>query len=284
VLVFGDYDQSALDAQYNNRARVPGFEQFVERWTRDSEAVRERLTCRLDLTYGSGPRDRFDLFPGAAGAPALVFIHGGYWQALDKSAFSYLAAPFVAAGITFAALGYPLAPDAGLDEIVASARAGVHWLWRHAADHGIDPGRVFVAGHSAGGHLTAMMLATDWSGFAGAPADMVKGGCAISGLYDLEPIRLSYLNQVLGMDAAVAHRNSPVHNLASAHGALIATVGGEESEEYHRQMADFVAAWRDRGLPASVIDMPGLNHFNVLDELAAADSALHRAVMSQILG
>ncbi|MHA1570101.1 MAG: hypothetical protein ACTSXZ_11585 [Alphaproteobacteria bacterium] len=117
----------------------------------------------------------------------------------------------------------------------------------------------------------------------GGPADPVKGGCAISGLYDLEPIRLSYLNEALGMDASVARRNSPVHNLASASGRLIVTVGDDESEEFHRQQADFVAEWRARGLPREVVGQPGHDHFSVLNELAAPDSVLHKAVLRQIL-
>ncbi len=283
--IFGGYDQAALDAQYNNGDRVPDYPDYIERWTRDSEATRAGLDCRLDLAYGPGERQRLDIFPASSpGAPLLVFIHGGYWQRLDKNVFSYLADAFVAAGIGFAAIGYPLAPAAGLDEISESARAAFEWLGRNAAEHGLDPDRMFVAGHSAGGHLTAAMLATDWAARDGVPADLVKGGCAISGLYDLEPIRLCYLNKVLGMDEAVARRNSPVHDLAGASGDLIVTVGGDESEEFHRQQADLVAGWRARGLEPAEIPQPGKNHFSVVDQLAAPDSALHKAVIRQILG
>lgn len=288
MTLFGAYDRAGLDAQYNARALVPGHGAIIEKWTAESAAVRRRLEVRLDLAYGSGARERLDLFPaGNGGAPIFAFIHGGYWQALDKNAFSFVADPFVAAGINYAAIGYPLAPAAGLDEITASVRAALLWLWRNAGDHGGDADRIFVAGHSAGGHLTAMAMTADWAALGrdsgGAPADLVKGGCAVSGLYDLEPIRLTYLNEALGMDAEVARRNSPVHNLASASGGLIVTVGDDESKEFHRQQADFVAKWRGRGLACEVVGQPGHNHFSVLNELAAPESALHKAVVRQIL-
>lgn len=288
MTLFGGYDQAGLDAQYNNRALVPDHGAIIEKWVADSAAIRQRLEARLDLAYGPGARERLDLFPaGTRGAPIFAFIHGGYWQALDKSAFSCLAEPFVAAGANYAAIGYPLGPEAGLDEISASARAALLWLWRNAADFGGDPDRLFVSGHSAGGHLTAMAMTADWAALGrdsgGAPADLVKGGCAISGLYDLEPIRLTYLNEALGMDAEVARRNSPVHNLESASGRLIVTVGDDESDEFRRQQADFVAEWQGRGLPCEVIGQPGHNHFSVLNELAAPESALYKAVIRQIL-
>ena len=288
MTLFGGYDRAGLDAQYNNRAMVPDHGAIIEKWLAESAAVRRRLDVRLDLAYGPGARERLDLFPaGGDGAPIFAFIHGGYWQMMDKSALSCLAEPFVAAGLNYAAIGYPLAPAAGLDEISTCVRAALLWLWRNAADFGGDPDRIFVSGHSAGGHLTAMAMTADWAALGrdsgGAPADLVKGGCAISGLYDLEPIRLTYLNEALGMDAEVARRNSPVHNLASAGGRLIITVGDDESDEFHRQQADFVAAWRGKGLPCEVIGQPGLNHFSVLNELAAPESALHKAVIRQIL-
>lgn len=291
VTVFGGYDQAGLDAQYNNREMVPEAVAIIERWVADSAAARQRLDGRCDLAYGPGPRDRLDLFlprnvsAGSAGnstVPLLAFIHGGYWQVLDKNAFSFLAEPFVAAGIAFAAIGYPLAPDVGLDDIGESVRRALQWLWRNAGAEGYDPDRIHVAGHSAGGHLTAVALATDWAA-RGLPPALVRSGCAISGLYDLEPIRLSYLNAALGMDAATARRNSPVHNLVSARGHLTTVVGSEESDEFHRQQAEFMAAWRGKGLAADSVEAPGCNHFTVLDEFGSPESSLYKRVTGQIL-
>ncbi len=285
MTLYRQYDQAALDAQYNARARVPDHAAHFERWGRESEAARRDLECRLDLAYGDGDGQNLDFFPAAVaagGAPVLAFIHGGYWRALDKGVFSYLAPTYVEAGIAFVAIGYPLAPAVGLDHIVASVRAAVAWLWRHAAELGCDPARLHVAGHSAGGHLTAMAMAADWAAADGLPAQLVRGGCGISGLYDLEPIRLTYLNEDLGMDETTARRNSPLHNLDHAAGRLILTAGGDESGEFHRQKAEFAAAWRGRGMACDEVAAEGRNHFTVLDDLAAPGSPLHRAVRDQI--
>ena len=287
--VYRDYDQAGLDAQYNNRERVPDFLDSLERGVRASEAVRARLSCALDLAYGPGPRDRLDIFPAShAGAPVHVFMHGGYWRAMDKEMFSYPAAAFVQAGITFVAMTYPLAPAVGMDQIVASMRAALAWMCRNAAQHGGDPARITVSGHSAGGHLAAMALATDWARWDGGggpvPADLVKAACAISGLYDLEPIRLSYLNADLHLDAASAHRNSPVHAIPARAGPLVLAVGGLESEEYHRQQSAFAEPWTDAGLAVDTLVLPGLDHFTVLEQLGDPESPLFQAVLVQIFG
>src|SRR5262249_55797717 len=152
----------------------------------ESEAVRRARACTLDIAYDV---ETLDLFPAEKmPAPCLLFIHGGYWQALDKSDFSYLVPPFQDARVVGAVGNNTLAPEAKIDEIVRQNRAAVAWLHHHAGEHGIDPERIHVAGHSAGGHLTAMVLATDWTAF-GLDHNPVRGACAISGLYDLEPIR-----------------------------------------------------------------------------------------------
>lgn len=291
--IFRDYDQAALDAQYNNRAAVPDAARYIERWPAASAAARARLGGRLDLAYGPHPRHRLDMFPAKAGgrAPVLAFIHGGYWQSLDKSVFSFVAAPFVEAGVTVAMLGYPIAPEAGMDEIVASIRLALLWLGRHAGEHGGDPQRLHLSGHSAGGHLTAYMMAEDWPAEPGLPAPLLKGGLALSGLYDLEPIRLSYLNKPLAMDAEVARRNSPVNRPgAPARQPLILAVGGAETDEFRRQQRDYAAQCRAAGWPVETIEVPGRNHFSVLESLADPDPqpagaplpALSRAILGQI--
>lgn len=277
--LYRTYDKAGLDAQYFLRARVPEHPEYFRRWKEDSETARRTRPCRLDLRYDV---ETLDLFPAAkTPAPCLVFIHGGYWQALDKSDFSYVAPPFQDAGIAVAVVNYTLAPKAKLDEIVRQNRAAVAWLYRNAREHGIDPARIHVAGHSAGGHLTAMILQTDWAAF-GLDHDPVRGGCAISGLFDLEPIRLCYLNDVLGLDAAAAERNSPIQHLPKRSPPLILSVGTGETDEFLRQQADFAAAWRAAGLPLEIADQPGDHHFSVVDRLGQPNSPLHRAVMRQI--
>ena len=280
MALYRNYDRAGLDAQYFLRGRVREHPEYFRRWAEDSAAVRRTRPCRLDIPYDG---ERLDLFPAErAAAPCLLFIHGGYWQALDKSDFSFLAPAFQDAGIAVAVVNYTLAPKAGMDEIVRQNRAAVAWLYRNAREYGIDPARIHVAGHSAGGHLTAMVLATDWAAFE-LDRNPVRGACAISGLYDLEPIRLCYLNDVLGLDAAAVERNSPLHHLPKRSPPLILSVGTAETDEFLRQQEGFAAAWRAAGLSLEIADQLGDNHFDVVGRLGQ-ESALHRAVMRQISG
>ena len=291
--IFRDYDQAALDAQYNNRAAVTDAARYIERWPAASKAARERLGGTLDLAYGPHPRHRLDIFPAKGGgkAPVLAFIHGGYWQSMDKSVFSFVAAPFVDAGVTVAMLGYPIAPEAGMDQIVASIRAALVWLGRHAGQHGGDPARLHLTGHSAGGHLTAYMMTEDFSAETGLPQPLLKGGLALSGLYELEPIRLTYLNQAIAMDADIARRNSPANRRAGRM-PLILAVGGSETDEFRRQQRDYAARCRQAGWPVGAIEVPGRNHFSVLEAMAdpeppaagAPSLPLSQALLDQIFG
>lgn len=286
VPVFRDYDQVALDRELNLRARWPDHPQFFERWARDSAAVRDRLTAHLDLAYGEDTAERLDLFPvaGSQDAPLLAFIHGGYWQALDKSDYSYMAPAFVETGVAFASLNYGLAPDSKIGEMIAQTRRALTWLYRHAGDYGVDPARIVVAGHSAGGHLAAMAVSTDWPAFQGGlPAGLLAGGCSISGVYDLEPIRLSYHNKVLHIAPEEVLPWSPLHCLPAPDRPggvppLLLAVGSEETKEFLRQHAEYAAAWQARGLPLGEVDMTGLHHFTAVDALADRRHALYAAV------
>ncbi|MFQ5775765.1 MAG: alpha/beta hydrolase [Kiloniellaceae bacterium] len=287
--LYRGWDRAEIDRQLNLRARWPEHAEFFARWSRDSAAVRGRIEARLDLAYGRSGGQRLDLFPAApsrsgAGAPLLAFIHGGYWQGLDKGDFSYLAPPFVASGIAFASLNYDLAPKVGVAEIVAQVREAIAWLARNARAHGVDPGRIFVAGHSAGGHLAAMALGADWTAEgADLPPGLVKGGCSVSGVYELEPLRLSYHQEVLRLDPATVATMSPMRRMPVRSGPLICAVGSEETEEFLRQQDEFVAAWRAAGLEARVVDLPGRHHFSAIDALAEPDHALFAAVRDMVL-
>jgi len=286
MFVYREYDQEELNAQYNNRLRVPEFEDIVARWREASAEARPAPGARLDLRYGAGAREDLDFFPapGAGGAtPLLAFIHGGYWQSLSKDVFAFVAPNFTAAGIAVANIGYPLAPDVTMDELVDSVRRAVLWLSDNAAELGCDPDRLHVSGHSAGGHLTATMACIDFAEHGGRP-NLMAGGCAISGLFDLEPIQLTYLNDNLRMDRDTALRNSPVRLVRPGGPPLLLSVGGTESDEFHRQQEEFAAAWRGRGNEAIEVPEPGMNHFTVLDEFATDGRPLHEAVRTQILG
>jgi arylformamidase len=271
--VFRQYDQAALDAQYNLRAAVPEHPEHFRRWAEASAAARDRLEGHLDLAYGDHPKQALDYFPAAENAaPILAFIHGGYWQALDKSDFSYPAPAWVERGVSFASINYPLAPEAGIPEILDSCRAAVLWLWHNASALGADRKRIFLAGHSAGGHLATLLLATDWTSFGALPAGLVTGACSVSGVYDLEPIRLSYQNPVLKLDAATARAMSPIHARPPRDRPLLVAVGGAETPEFLRQQQAFAEGWSAAGARLDQLLLDGLNHYQAADCLADARS------------
>lgn len=263
------YDQQGLDAQYNNRARFPNFTEHFESWQRWSTEVRAALPGALDLAFGPTPAEKLDIFPAARlGAPIYVFIHGGYWYSLDKSHYSYVAQGMRPHGLATAVTNFGLAPEHDMDEIVRQNRAAMAWLWRHAAEHGGDPARIYVAGHSAGGHLAAMLLATDWPAFSpGLPRDLVKGACAIGGIFDLEPIRLSFLDAKLHLTPAQVAAHSPLRCDYPVSAPLLLIVAADESDEFHRQSREMEAFWRARGYPADLVVPSGLDHFDVVNQL-----------------
>jgi len=281
--VFREYDQRALDAEYNNREKVADSADWLQRYATASAETREALDCHLDLAYGPHPGERLDVFPARGGpAPVHVFVHGGYWHRLDKSDSSFVARALQPSGVAVVVINYALIPTVDMDELVRQCRASIVWVHRHAASFGGDPARIFVSGHSAGGHLAAMLMSTDWGGFAGLPGDVVKAGCGISGLYDLEPIRLTYLNEVLKLTPESAHRLSPVHCPPPRSGPLLLTVGGLEGPEYHRQGEELAAVWRTKRLPCQTLDMPGLHHFSILSELEDPGTTLSRLLLRQM--
>ena len=285
--IFRDYDQAALDIQMNLRARWPEHPEFFQRWARASAAVRARLKGRLDLAYGDSAAETLDLFPaeGAQPSPLLAFIHGGYWQALDKSDYSYLAPAFLDQGAAFASLNYALAPQTRIGEMIDQIRRALIWLHRQAGAYNIDPRRIVVAGHSAGGHLAAMALSTDWPAEASdLPKDLLAGGCSVSGIYDLEPVRLSYHSEILDIPAAESPGWSPLHNLPPAAPPLVLAVGAEETDEFLHQQRDYAEAWIRRGLTLREVPLPGLHHFSAVDALGEPGHPLCVAVQQMLQG
>ncbi len=270
-------DGAWFDAQYNARAAIPEHPAILRRWAERSEAALEAGPHRLDIAYGSDASERLDLFlPHAAPGPApvLVYFHGGYWRALDKRDQRFVAPPFAEAGALVVLPNYALCPAVSIEHIVRQTVQALAWVWRHAARHDGDPSRIVVAGHSAGGHLAAMLLQCRWHLVApDLPPGLVRAALAVSGLYDLEPLRHApFLAADLRLDPTSARRLSPARMPPPA-GRLVALVGGDESAEFHRQQALVARAWGDR-VHTGVV--PGCHHMNVLHTLADPGSATHR--------
>lgn len=269
-------DRAALDANYNLRAAVPEFQSYFDRYDQMSAAFRGRRQGRVDLAYGPGPRQAIDLYlpDRAADRPPLAaFIHGGYWHTQDRKRYAFVAEHLLERGAAVALIGYDLAPDVDMDQIVAEIRAALAWLYRNAGTHGFDGGRIFVAGHSAGGHLTAMALATDWAGL-GLPGDLIKGVCPISGVFDLEPIRRCYLNDVLALSTEQARRNSPIHLSPRTRCPALIAVGAEETPAFLEQSERYARLLEEAGLACESLVLPGLDHFGIIQSLAEPDSSI----------
>ncbi len=280
--VYRNFNQEELDQQYNVRAGIPGFQDIFHRWEKISADFRRTNRVMENLAYGPNLKQALDFFPAATkNRPLLVFIHGGYWQSLDKSDFSYIAAPYLKRDINVAVVNYRLAPEVGMAGIVRDNRDAVAWLYRNADELEFDANRIFVSGHSAGGHLTATLAGTDWETF-GVPADVVKGGCAISGLYDLEPIRLCYLNKVVRLTEADVASFSPVRHVPMVKLPMILTVGGDESQEYHRLQRQYQSLLIERGFDVQVIPQQGGHHFDAVDLLGDTEGPLASAVVRMI--
>jgi arylformamidase len=274
------YTAEFCEREYNARASIPDHPQIFARWAEQSAATRRLRACLIDLVFGEASGERLDLFPARNdSAPLLVFIHGGYWRSLDKSDFSWIAPPFVNHGVSVALLNYGLAPKTPLEEIVRQTLRAHAWLYRNADRLGFDPNRIYTAGHSAGAHLTAMMMAALWPVFgADLPADLVKGGLAVSGIYDLEPlVPAPFLKSDLQLTARRARGLSPVHLPPATDRPLYTAVGALESGEFRRQTALIGKAW-PRNL-ARTIPMPNLHHLNVIEALANPASALFDAAL-----
>ena len=263
------------ETEYDNRARVPEHPEIFARWTRDAELFRAEALktgrAELGLYYGDPPRQYFDLFLPEAGeaAPLAIFIHGGWWRSLDPSMFSQIAGGLNSHGVAVAVVGYDLCPNVGVVDIIEQMRRACTFLWQRFGR------RIFVCGHSAGGHLSAAMVATDWPLlYPKAPADLIPAGYSISGVFDLSPLLATSINQDLRLDAAAARDVSPLFWPIKAGCVFDAVVGGLESSEFKRQSQSVAKGWRQSGAQTRYEEIAGTNHFTVLDALADPQSAM----------
>ncbi len=279
-------DPAWLDSQYNNRALVPAFAQHLERWNLDSQRARQQLGGLRDIAYGHGASETLDIYnaPRKAGrplAPVLVFIHGGYWRSLDKAEHAFVAPAFVKRGACVVVPNYALCPAVTVPHIAMQMVQALAWVHRHIAVHGGDPQRITVVGHSAGGHLAALLLACQWSAYAAdLPPDLVKNALSISGIFDLEPIRHTpFLADALRLTPAQVKKASPAllpaPPMRDGRGALYTVAGGDESSEFLRQSRLIQQRWGQAVVPVCEA-LPGLNHFSVMDALVQPQHRLHK--------
>jgi arylformamidase len=266
------------ETEYDNRGRVPEHPEIFARWQREAAGYRAAARdAEFGLGYGPSPRQTIDLFPAKdddAMTPLALFIHGGWWRSLEPSMFSQLAAGPNARGVTVAVAGYDFCPQVSIATIIEEMRAACLWLWRKHKK------RIFVYGHSAGGHLAACLLAQDWKAFASdAQADLVPAAYAISGVYDLAPLVHVSQNSDLRLDDAEARRVSPLHWKVPAGRTLDAVVGALESSEFLRQSKIIAEGWGARGVAARYEEIAGTNHFTVVDALSDPESAMTKRVV-----
>ena len=272
-----------LEREYSPRLLVADLQPYLDRYAELSAAARAQFPVECDIAYGAAPEEVLDFFPAESpGSPVQVFIHGGYWRLLGKNESSFAAPAFARRGAGFVALNYALAPAARLDEIVRQCRAGVAWVYRNATRFKCDPNRIYVSGSSAGGHLVAMLLATDWQRQFAVPDDVLKGGCAVSGIFELEPILQCAVNDALRMDLAEARRNSPMFLVRRTQAALVLAWAEVETAEWKRQNIEFAARWRALNSPCAAIEIPGRNHFDVIVDLNDPGSRLGHLALKQM--
>ncbi|HWK43980.1 MAG TPA: alpha/beta hydrolase [Stellaceae bacterium] len=274
------WDQRELDRQYNARGTVPDVLPFMASYRRLTEAAQKRVACHLNIPFGGTEPERLDVYPAATSGPAPVFlfIHGGYWRALDAGDSGFMAEAMTQAGICVVAINYTLAPVASLDEIVRQCRAALAWTHANIVPYGGDPARIHIGGSSAGAHLAAMLAAPGWTAAAGLPKDVVKGMTLLSGLYDLTLIPRTHINEWMHLDAAAAERNSPLWRLPRPGTRIVGSYAPRETDEFKRQSEVYFAACHAAGCHVEVVPVPGTNHFDIPCALADAVSPLSLAV------
>ncbi len=276
-------DAATLDRQYNARASVASFEQEHQAYVRESERVMQAHPGRLSVVYDERSGERLDLYGIAPGRPVFLWVHGGYWRGGSRLDNAFAAGGLCARGVAVAVMDYTLAPAVRIGEIVRQVRAAVTWLARQGPALGLRGERIHVGGSSAGGHLVGMLLADGWLQAAGLPGNTIGAALALSGLYELEPLQHTHINEWMRFTPAEIREHSPQALIPCQSAArLIASVGGLETDEFRRQTAHYAQAWGDAGHALQTVAMPGYNHFNIALSLSQADGPLTQALLQAI--
>lgn len=257
---------------------------ILDNWMQKSRSYLKRANLMRDLPYGISNTERLDILkPSTSNAPVLMFIHGGYWQWLDKDYYAFALEPFVAAGALVITINYPLCPEVTLDTLVNRVRGACTWVWQHIHEYGGNPEDLHVSGHSAGGHLAAMMATTNWVEFQNdLPRDMIKSIVTVSGIFDLEPIRLTSINEGIGMDLEAAKRNSPIFKMPTTTLPVSIVVGSEETDELRRQSQELYAAWQGATDITEYIESPRHDHFSVIEAMAESNNLLTATILRHL--
>jgi len=272
-----------IDAQYNAAAAVADSAERLRRHGEQSAEARSRLRCMAGISYGPTLDETLDVFPAERpGAPVFVFIHGGYWRRFAARDYHLVALGLVPLGITTVVVDYSLCPKVTIDEISRQCRAALAWTLRRIGEHGGDPARVAVGGHSAGGHLTAMCLEARWDEDYGLARDPLAAAVLVSGIYDLEPLRRSYLQPTIQLDDGIVRRNSPMFAVRPCATPALVTWGADESAEFARQATGFHAAWQAAGNPSELLPQVGANHFSAMDGFSDPESTLCRWIAARL--
>lgn len=292
VPVWRHYDQVALDTQYNSRGTVADVSMYLQAYAEQTRQAKRALVCIENLRYGSGADDRLDIYPVATsagwaaggGSPVMVFLHGGDWRALSKEDGGFAAQAFVAAGVMYVALDFSLVPSITLPAMGEQVRRALHWLYLNVAAHGGDPDRLHIAGHSSGANLVGQLLMTDWVTAFNAPADLIKSAVLISGLGDLEPVRLSFRNQQLHLSPADVAQASLIRRQPGMPCPMLVLVGERETDDYRLQSRELADFWRAHGNSATLFELKDRHHFDALLEWADPASAVFAAHIGLING
>lgn len=276
--IYKKYDQAQLDLQYNNRFHVPDFQKHLDRWEELSRIAENRLKVIKDIAYGSGFREAVDIFSSEKpNSKTLVFIHGGYWYKFDKTSFHFIARAFAGYNITSVIINYPLVPTVTIDKTSEACRKAINWISKNIYQWNGNPEEIYIVGHSAGAHLaTSVMMNTQEN------ENVIRGVCAISGLYNLLPIYLSNVNDILGMDKETALRNSPALKDPIEYNQLLLAVGSEETDEFISQSKEYYTVLKNKSSRVEFLEISGMNHFSILSSLTDQESIMHKSICNMM--